>query len=127
MDLESLRATASQAQAAETAAEQDANATAADEDQEEQQAQQLDATLKKTKEELDKSNSLLDKERKRDAKLVKAVRLLGQKRGELEDDLADEQDKSAKLEESVKELAAQVEEDEAKVAEIGRASCRERV
>ena len=41
---------------------------------------------------------------------------LGQKRGELEDDLADEQDKSAKLEESVKELAAQVEEDEAKVA-----------
>merc|ERR1719379_1303581 len=115
-DLAAYRTAAQNAQAAETAAEQDANATAADEADEEQQAQKLDGSLKQAKDELAKSTTALDKERKRDAKLVKAVRLLGQKRTELEDDLADEQDKSSKLEESVKELAAQVDEDEAKVA-----------
>merc|ERR1719353_2444210 len=51
----------------------------------------------------------------RDSKLVRALKAVSKKKTDLEDELADEQDRSSKLEESVKELAAQVEDDEAQL------------
>ena len=44
-------------------------------------------------------------------KLVKALKAVSKKKADLEDELADEQDRGSKLEESVKELAAQARRD----------------
>ena len=98
-------------QAAQDQTAAQANQTASDEQDLQDQLAQAQQDDQQAHSQLQATSEALKKLKGRDVKLVKALKAVSKKKADLEDELADEQDRGSKLEESVKELAAQARRD----------------